>query len=244
MVDSSNDSTRFCKSNRTCIELNSWICCRIWENPSLLVRSIAHQRHSRTLVHIAARSLCTCAQHFCNYEGAHTSYASAVDRRSPTLERTRAESGIIIASSTPALDHKHQLAPLTDQRIYAESHITCTRAQLCRLHQNEPTLEILPNLCLVRFMCFCFVFNFAKQKVKVMLNSEVEAWIHHSVIFMLIIVVGCQILPTAFRIFTHMDHVHTTPVHIVVLTIVHHGDNFLIFHTSSWTTTPPVRGLN
>jgi hypothetical protein len=41
-----------------------------------------------------------------------------------------------------------------------------------------------------------------------------------------------QILPTTFRIFTHMDHVHITPTLIIVQIIVHHGENFSIFHTS------------
>ena len=63
-----------------------------------------------------------------------------------------------------------------------------------------------------------------------MLNSEDKAQIFYLVIFMLFIVVGCQILPTILRIFTHMDHVHTAPTLIIVQVIVHHGDNFPIFH--------------
>ena len=88
----------------------SWICCKIWKNQSLLVRSIAHQLRLSALVHIAARSLCTCARRFRSYERAHTPYASAFDRRSPTLERTHAVSSIIILSSAPALDQlQHKL---------------------------------------------------------------------------------------------------------------------------------------
>jgi hypothetical protein len=52
------------------------------------------------------------------------------------------------------------------------------------------------------------------------------------VIFMLLKVVGCQILQNTFRIFTHMDHVHTALVHAIVRAIVHPGDNILIFHMS------------
>ena len=77
-----------------------------------------------------------------------------------------------------------------------------------------------------------------------MLNSEGEPWISRLVIFMLLIVVGCQILPATFRIFTYMDHVHTTQIHIIVLAIAHHGDNFPIFYMSRWTSIFPVRGMN
>ena len=77
-----------------------------------------------------------------------------------------------------------------------------------------------------------------------MLNSEGEAWTSRLVIFMLLLVVGCQILPTTFKIFTHMDHVHIAQIHIIVLAIVHHGDNFPIFHMSRWTPIFLVQGMN
>ena len=83
----------------------SWVCCKIWKkNQSPLVRSIAHQLRSSALTHIIARSLCTCAPHFCSYEWAHTPYASTLYRRSPTLKRTRVEGSIIIASSVLVLN--------------------------------------------------------------------------------------------------------------------------------------------
>ena len=62
--------------------------------------------------------------------------------------------------------------------------------------------------------------------------------------FMLLIMVGCQILPTTLRIFTHMDHVHTAPIHVIVLAIVHLGDNIPIFHMSKWTPIFSIQGLN
>ena len=77
-----------------------------------------------------------------------------------------------------------------------------------------------------------------------MLNSEGEAWISWLVIFMLLIVVRCQILPTTFRIFTHMDPVHTAQIHIIVLATVHYRDNFPIFYMSRWTPIFSVRGMN
>ena len=53
-----------------------------------------------------------------------------------------------------------------------------------------------------------------------------------------------QILPTTFRIFTHMGHVHIAPVDITVLAIVHPGDNFPIFYMSRWKPIFSVWGLN
>ena len=41
-----------------------------------------------------------------------------------------------------------------------------------------------------------------------------------------------------------MDHVHTAPIHIIVLAIVHPGDNFSIFRMSRRPPIFSVRGLN
>jgi hypothetical protein len=46
---------------------------------------------------------------------------------------------------------------------------------------------------------------------------------------MLHIVVGCQLLPTTLKIFTHMDHVHIALILTIVRVIVHPGDNSPIF---------------
>ena len=97
---------------------------------------------------------------------------------SPTLERTCAVGSIIITSSAPALNqlqHKlkclHATGNTTDELAHLRSVLAmCTRAHLCRLHQNGPVPEILPNLCLVFFVSFfvfnfwCFCFFFLKKK--------------------------------------------------------------------------------
>jgi hypothetical protein len=45
-------------------------------------------------------------------------------------------------------------------------------------------------------------------------------------------------------IVTHMDHVHIAPILIIVLVIVHLGENSVVFHMSKWTTISPAQGLN
>jgi hypothetical protein len=51
---------------------------------------------------------------------------------------------------------------------------------------------------------------------------------------MLHIIVGRRLLPTTLKIFTHMDHVHIAPILIIVLVIVHLGDNSIIFRMSKY----------
>jgi hypothetical protein len=46
------------------------------------------------------------------------------------------------------------------------------------------------------------------------------------------LVVEHPLLPTALKISTHMDYVHIALILIIVLEIVHLGDNFPIFHMS------------
>jgi hypothetical protein len=41
-----------------------------------------------------------------------------------------------------------------------------------------------------------------------------------------------------------MNHVYAAPTLIIVQVIVHHGDNFSIFHISRCTPTSPAKGLN
>ena len=77
------------------------------------------------------------------------------------------------------------------------------------------------------FYGYCFMWG--------MLISESKAWIFCLVIFMLLIVVGCQILWTTLRIFTHIDNVHTTPTLIMVQVTIHYEDNFPIFQMSRGT---------
>jgi hypothetical protein len=45
-------------------------------------------------------------------------------------------------------------------------------------------------------------------------------------------------------IVTHLNHVHIAPILIIVLVIVHLGDNSTIFHMSKWTSMSPSWGLN
>ena len=69
-----------------------------------------------------------------------------------------------------------------------------------------------------------------------MQNSEGQARIFHLVTFMLLILVGCQILPTTLRIFTHMDHVHIASILIIGLETVHpmgNLPNFFFFFDMS-----------
>jgi len=45
-------------------------------------------------------------------------------------------------------------------------------------------------------------------------------------------VVGHLLQPTTLTVSTHMNHVHIAPILIIVLVIVHPGDNSIVFHTS------------
>jgi hypothetical protein len=45
---------------------------------------------------------------------------------------------------------------------------------------------------------------------------------------MLRLVVGHLLLSTTLKIFTHINHIHIAPILIIVLVIVHHGDNSAI----------------
>jgi hypothetical protein len=66
-----------------------------------------------------------------------------------------------------------------------------------------------------------------------MLKRESEAWIFLLIILaiflynMLPLVVGHPLLPITLTFSTHMNHVHFVPVLIIILTIVHHLDNFV-----------------
>ena len=73
-----------------------------------------------------------------------------------------------------------------------------------------------------------------------LLKSLGEVWVFRSVIVMLTLVIGHQLLPTTLKIFIHIDHVHTAQTLIIVQVIVHPWDNFLIFHMSRWTSISPV----
>ena len=74
------------------------------------------------------------------------------------------------------------------------------------------------------FVYFCFMLDIC------LLNSEGEAWIFRSVILMFPLVIGHQLLPTTLKIYSQMNHVYATPTLIIIQVIVHHGDNFPIFH--------------
>jgi hypothetical protein len=50
---------------------------------------------------------------------------------------------------------------------------------------------------------------------------------------MILLVVGHQYLTITLKIFIHMNHVLTAPIFIIVLVIVHLGDNFLILYMSN-----------
>jgi hypothetical protein len=50
------------------------------------------------------------------------------------------------------------------------------------------------------------------------------------VILMFPLVVGHQLLPITLKICTHMNYVYAAPTFIIFQVIVHHGDNFPIFH--------------
>jgi hypothetical protein len=71
-----------------------------------------------------------------------------------------------------------------------------------------------------------------------MLKSESEAWNFSLMILkfllhsMFRLVEGHPLLPTTLLISTHMDHVHIALILIIVLVIVHLGDNSLFFHMS------------
>jgi hypothetical protein len=81
-----------------------------------------------------------------------------------------------------------------------------------------------------------------------MLKSENEAWIFLMIIIkkflhnMLRLVVGHLLLPTTLTIFTHINHVHIAQILIIVLVIVHPGDNVPIFHMSKCTQISLDRG--
>jgi hypothetical protein len=60
---------------------------------------------------------------------------------------------------------------------------------------------------------------------------------------MLHLVVGHPLHPTTLTISTHMHHVHTAPILIIVLVIVHPGDNSAIFLVSKQTPISPAWGL-
>jgi hypothetical protein len=60
---------------------------------------------------------------------------------------------------------------------------------------------------------------------------------------MLRLVVGYLLLPTTLTIFTHINHVHIAQILIIVLVIVHPGDNVPIFHMSKCTQISLDRGL-
>jgi hypothetical protein len=80
-----------------------------------------------------------------------------------------------------------------------------------------------------------------------MLKSESEEWIFLLMIFlynMLRLVVGHLFQPTTLTISTHIDHVHIAQIIIIVLVIVHPGDNPKKFHMSKWTQISPARDLN
>jgi hypothetical protein len=49
---------------------------------------------------------------------------------------------------------------------------------------------------------------------------------------MLSLVVGHLLQPTTLTISTHINDVHIAPILIIVLVIVHHGENSPIFHMS------------
>lgn len=59
---------------------------------------------------------------------------------------------------------------------------------------------------------------------------------------MLHLVVGHMLQPTNFTVSTHMNYVHIVLILIIVLIIVHPGDNSIIFHMSKWTQISPARG--
>ena len=128
------------------------------------MRSIAHQLCSSTLVRITARSSCTYARCFHSCERARTPYASALSRKSPTLERTHAIGSIIIASSAPALDqlqHKlectHAAGSTIDRLAHLRSiaHYLCSSAPL----QTAPKRTSTWNFAKLMFGLFCeFLF--------------------------------------------------------------------------------------
>jgi hypothetical protein len=77
-----------------------------------------------------------------------------------------------------------------------------------------------------------------------MLKSESEAW-NFSLMILIIflhnmfrLVVGNLLLPTTLLISTHMNHVHTALILIIVLVIVHLGDNCPIFYNPDWSNHP------
>ena len=57
---------------------------------------------------------------------------------------------------------------------------------------------------------------------------------------MLLLIVWHPLLPTTLPFSIHMNHVHIVSVHIIMLTIVHHLDNFV----NKWTPNAPARSLN
>jgi len=65
-----------------------------------------------------------------------------------------------------------------------------------------------------------------------------KAWIFILIIIviflhnMLRLVVGHPLQPTILTVSTHMEHVHTALILIIVLVIVHPEDNPIIFHLS------------
>jgi hypothetical protein len=69
-----------------------------------------------------------------------------------------------------------------------------------------------------------------------MLKSENETWIFLIIIItiflhnMLRLVVGHLLLSTTLTIVTLINHVHIAPILIIVLVIVHPGDEAPIFH--------------
>ena len=150
-------------------------------------------------------------------------FVSAIDRTSTALERSRAYCSIIIASSALVLDQlQHKL-----ERTHAAGSTTDGLAHLCSiahyLHSSAP-LQTAPKwtstwnfakfmfglFCEFLFLIFvvfvCFIrFPYLKKNgccfMWGMLNSEGETWISQLVIFMLLIVVGFQILPTTDVVF-------------------------------------------